>query len=83
MFNPWVYFLRFQQSAFEGMANMTQVVMDGYVKVIRQQQDAMARHLDHRRAEDNHTRPKVIPSGPDLQDHYGRRSHDIDVEHDV
>lgn len=83
MFNPWTYYLRLQQSTMDGMAGMSRVMMDGYLHWLRQQQAILNRHLDHRRAEDAHVRPKVVPEGPDLQDHYGRRSHDIDVERDV
>ncbi len=83
MFNPLIYALRLQKSAFEGMAAMNRTFMDGYFKLVRHQQDAMLKHMGPRRAEDKHRRPEVIPDGPDLQDHYGRRSHDIDVEHDI
>jgi len=35
----------------------------------------------HRRSEDVHDHPDVIAKGPRWTDHYGKRAHDVDVEH--
>lgn len=83
MTNPWTNYFRFQQSLMEGMAGMTRMMMESYMRLLRQQQEAFFRSLDHRRAEDAKAKPRVVPAGAELADHYGRRARDIDVEKDV
>lgn len=82
MFNPVVFSLKYQQAVLEGTMNAFRVMMDCYLHLLEQQRHMMEEHLNpHRRAEDIHVRPKIIPGGPDLENHYGHRSHDVDVEH--
>lgn len=83
MQNPWASYLKFNQSLFEGASGMARLMMESYLRLLRQQQEILMKTFDYRRAEDEHTKPRVLPSGPDLKDHYGRRSRDIDVEKDV
>lgn len=35
----------------------------------------------HRRAQDLHTGKAIVATGATWNDHYGRRAHDVDVEH--
>ncbi|MEO5336670.1 MAG: hypothetical protein H7841_07235 [Magnetospirillum sp. WYHS-4] len=83
MYNPWSSYVRFHQSILEGMGGMAKIMMESYLRLARQQQEVLMKTFDHRRAEDGKAKPSVVPSGPDLTDHYGRRSRDIDVEKDV
>jgi len=42
---------------------------------------AFLRETAHRRLEDLSAHGKPCAKGPCLDDHYGRRAHDVDVEH--
>ncbi len=57
----------------------TGVMTAGCVKLLRQHQDLLTKKKG-RRNEDWHRKHTVMPSGPDLGDHYGHRSHDVDIE---
>lgn len=80
MLNPFDFSLKFQEAALRGSRSATRIMTAGLVKLLEQQEHLLHPRV-HRRAEDAHTRPLVMPGGPDLQDHYGRRCHDVDVEH--
>lgn len=40
----------------------------------------ITQHNAHRRDADGHQSAEPPGKGPDLQDHYGQRAHDVDVE---
>jgi len=95
MYNPFAVSLKFQQAAVEGAAAASKVMIDSYLHLLEQQQVLLVQALPHRRHQDVTTQPKqkvarkrktprkkASPcNGPDLQDHYGKRAHDVDVEH--
>ncbi len=55
-------------------------VTESYLRLLSEQQRTLAEISTKRRAGDGGRRTLCRSSGADLQDHYGRRSHDIDVE---
>ncbi len=57
----------------------TGVMTAGCVKLLQQQRNLLAK-TKGRRNEDRHLKHAVMPSGPDLGDHYGHRCHDVDIE---
>ncbi|HEC14869.1 MAG TPA: hypothetical protein ENI72_03835 [Rhodospirillales bacterium] len=57
----------------------TGVMTAGCVNLLHQHRNLLAK-TKGRRNEDRHCKHATMPSGPDLGDHYGHRSHDIDIE---
>lgn len=88
--------MMFQKTAFKAVASMTEAMLDMQMRFLRQQ-GALFDHLHAtRRRDDFHATSvnlktkkrkgskKSTPChGPDLLDHYGKRAHDVDVEHDI
>jgi hypothetical protein len=68
--NPMTYFAIWQR-----------FTMACLLRALRQQEQLLHHHFGRRRAEDAGGHPDSPCKGPDLQDHYGQRSHDVDVEH--
>lgn len=83
MQDPWANYLKLNQSLVEGAVGMTRLMMESYLRLLRRQQEILMKTFDYRRAEDGHGPLMMMPLGPDLKDHYGRRARDIDVEKDV
>lgn len=87
-------FLKFQQMAFEAAASVTSLMVEAQLNFLKQQYALFEMIPDYRRPDDPRTAPvnpkvrkrkaRKAPSpcsGPDLKDHYGKRAHDVDVEH--
>ncbi|NQV83300.1 MAG: hypothetical protein HQ494_05715 [Rhodospirillales bacterium] len=85
---------KFQQAAFQATASVTSLMMETYLRFLKQQFPLLGYMHAYRRPDDPYvasTAPKAkkvkgrkagLPCcGPDLHDHYGKRAHDIDVEH--
>ena len=79
MKNPLSTAFEFQRSMIENAVVFNRCLFDAYLRVLRQQQDLFG-HALKRRAADVGRSTGVRSCGPDLKDHYGRRSHDVDVE---
>lgn len=79
MRNPLSTAFEFQRSMIDSAVVFNRSLFDAYLRVLRQQQDLFGQALK-RRAEDVGRSSGVQGCGPDLKDHYGRRSHDVDVE---
>ena len=86
--------LTFQQMFFKAAVSATSQMMEMYLHLYEQQFALLDRMYSYRRPDDPHVAsatPKARKrkgrkarspcSGPDLQDHYGKRAHDVDVEH--
>lgn len=72
--------VRMQQLMLSGTMLAVQSMLAGWTHVL-EEQSHLAHHIGaFRRAEDIHRHPRNRSKGPDLMDHYGRRSHDVDVE---
>jgi|TARA_B100001971_G_C18118802_1_gene498284 hypothetical protein len=86
--------LRFQQKMFQAAVSMTTLMMETQMHLFRQQFAFLDNMRTDSRWNDPPTfsvnpkarkkRNRKIRSpccGPDLQDHYGKRAQDVDVEH--
>ena len=74
----------FQRAAFEGTLAASRQMTAGFLRLLSMQQRMLAGG-PHRRKGDNEnakTRDRVVCrfESVDLQYHYGRRNHDVDVE---
>ena len=80
---PFISPLRVQQALTEGAVHAMETMASDAMKVMHGQDVLMHDHNEHRRSDDDHGHPKKVFSGADLLDHYGRRRHDVDVEHSI
>lgn len=80
MKNPMITSLKAQSAAFQCAVSVGQTLTDTYLRMLHQHNHLWHGHL-MRRAEDMHRHPFYIATGADLMDHYGRRHHDVDIEH--
>ncbi len=69
-----------QVATLQSLLIMSRRVTESYFRLVSKQQRTLAETSSKRRAGDGGRRTLCWSSGADLQDHYGRRSHDIDVE---
>lgn len=74
MFNPFLAACQFQAAMFDGWMRMMACAWQQYGRMALLPQELLDHHHCHGRAHD------VAYRGADLKDHYGRRTHDVDVE---
>lgn len=72
--------LRMQQAAMASALCATGLVAANWMRLMKGEH-ALFGHHEHRRSDELHARKDYIPKGPQWTDHYGKRSHDVDVEH--
>lgn len=75
--------LRLQQAMAKGAMQAMEMVAVDAVRMLRGQGLLLHDDHTHRRSEDETGHAKPVCSGADLMDHYGRRHHDVDVEHSI
>ncbi|NQV47374.1 MAG: hypothetical protein HQ504_06270 [Rhodospirillaceae bacterium] len=90
MFNPVAFSFKIHQAALDSAASATRMMTVNYLNLLEQQRCLLQHTFSCHRAEDG-AKPKrgkkskcVKGSpchGPDLQNHYGKRAHDVDIEH--
>jgi len=69
-----------QRTAYKSLLVASRRVTENCLRMLQKQQQMLAGAKRHRRADDGGRKP-VCPGGAaDLQYHYGRRCHDVDVE---
>lgn len=87
MVGPMGMFSAMQQATILGMVTFTRGAASGYAKLLEGQAALLHHPVLHGRRDDG---PGAPPGpelrgpeglGADLHDHYGRRAHDVDVEH--
>lgn len=69
-----------QVATLQSLLMVSRRVTESYLRLVSKQQRTLAETSNKRRADDGGRRILCWPGGADLQDHYGRRSRDIDVE---
>ncbi len=69
-----------QAATLQSLLIASRRVTESYLRLVSKQQRTLGKASTKRRADDGGRRTLCWFSGADLQDHYGRRSHDIDVE---
>ncbi|MEO5338516.1 MAG: hypothetical protein H7841_16755 [Magnetospirillum sp. WYHS-4] len=77
--NPMTLTFQAQAVALQGALSAMRACGGGYARLLDGGVHLLAPH-DHRRTGDSHLRGCPLPGGPELADHYGQRSHDVDVE---
>ncbi len=73
MYNPFLMMAQCQMAALEGWLKLNACMWRQYGNMLTLPQ-SLAKHPPYVRWHD------VCFRGPDLNDHYGRRPHDVDVE---
>jgi hypothetical protein len=69
-----------QQAACIGVLVASQKMTECCLRLLDEQRRLLAAVPRKRRAEDGGARPAAAGNAADLQYHYGRRCHDVDVE---
>jgi hypothetical protein len=69
-----------QQVAANGLCYALAHGADSWMRFLKGEQVLLGFPF-HRRSDELHTHKDVVPKGARWTDHYGKRSHDIDVEH--
>jgi len=67
-------------TAFQSAALASQRVTESCLRLLAKQQRTLMEVGDRRRTDDGGDKARCYPCGADLMDHYGRRSHDVDIE---
>jgi hypothetical protein len=80
MMDPITYAMKVQQAAFIGACCAAGVAAANFSRMLKGEQSLMFLPA-HRRASEQHQPAAYIPRGASWADHYGKRSHDVDVEH--
>ncbi|MGF1641933.1 MAG: hypothetical protein ACFCUO_13380 [Rhodospirillales bacterium] len=80
MLDPLTFTLKMQQAAASAACCATGLMAANWVHLFGSGQDAIAMP-GHRRSEELHAHQDCIATGATWSDHYGKRSHDVDVEH--
>jgi len=80
MMDPITYTVKLQQAAFMGACCAAGIAAANVSRMLKGEQAVMFTPA-HRRATEQHKPQAVIAKGPSWADHYGKRAHDVDVEH--
>ena len=67
--------IRIQVAFMEGWITATMHAWQGCQHLMTANSDLLYHHPAF------HRWHNVLPAGPELMDHYGRRAHDVDIEH--
>jgi hypothetical protein len=80
MANPLIAALQAQQAAMLAALQCVNAMMALWLRMLKGEAEVLS-FPAHRRAEEMHTQAPIVATGPAWSDHYGRRAHDVDVEH--
>lgn len=69
-----------QQTAYLSFLVASRRVTEGCLRMLEKQQRTLAAAQRRRRADDGGSKPACPGGAADLQHHYGRRCHDVDIE---
>jgi len=69
-----------QRAAYLSVLRASRRVTESCLKMLEKQQRTLASAHRRRRADDDGCKPECPSGAADLQHHYGRRCHDVDVE---
>lgn len=76
--NPFEALIEMQRQTFASMQSMSRMWLTGWMRVFEQQSQMLDQAA--RRTEDKGPPQHHIAKGADLQDHYGKRARDVNVE---
>lgn len=80
MMDPVTFTMKAQQAAVIGVCCAVGVATANLMRILKGEM-ALFDFAAHRRAAELHAAVPVVANGPTWNDHYGRRAHDVDVEH--
>jgi hypothetical protein len=80
MLDPLTFSLKVQHAAAIAGCCAAGVMIASWARFLRGERVLFSLPF-HRRSDELHTAGDSIPKGATWSDHYGRRSHDVDVEH--
>ncbi len=69
-----------QQTAYLSVLLASRRVTESCLRMLEKQQRTLSAVKLHRRADDDGCKPECPGGAADLQYHYGRRCHDVDIE---
>ncbi len=72
--------LKLQQAAMASALSAMGIMVATWTRLMEGEFALFGQHA-HQRSEELHAQKDVIPTGSQWTDHYGKRSHDVDVEH--
>lgn len=79
MMNPLQNVLTFQQALFHYTVSMNRIGAEMTMRLLEQNLRFLGHGWDDKRV----VSKTPVSTGAALDDHYGKRNHDIDVEHDL
>ncbi len=80
MLDPMTFSLKVQQAAAIATCCTAGVMLASWARLLRGEHNVF-RMPFHRRSDELHTHHDYVPEGATWSDHYGKRAHDVDVEH--
>ncbi len=80
MLDPINVSLKMQQAAITSALCAGGVVAANWMRLIKGEHALFGPHM-HQRAAEMHADKDIVPTGARWTDQYGKRSHDVDVEH--
>lgn len=80
MMDPLNYAMKVQQAAIIGACCFAGITAANVTRMLKGEQALMFLPM-HRRASEQHKPQAVVAKGASWTDHYGKRAHDVDVEH--
>lgn len=72
--------LKTQQAALASTIAAIGIVAANFMRLMNAEFALFGPHT-HRRSDELHAHTDHVPKGAQWSDHYGKRSHDVDVEH--
>lgn len=72
--DPILAMVKYQTAVLTGWMNLMTAMAGQYPHLMKLQAEWLSHHPVHRWH-------NIMMGGADLKDHYGRRAHDVDVEH--
>lgn len=81
MMDPATFAMKVQQAALIGTFCAVGIAVANWMRMLKGELALFDLTAAHRRAAELHAPLPVIAQGATWSDHYGRRAHDVDVEH--
>ena len=72
--------LKMQQAVILAAFSAAGIAVANWMRLMQGEHALLGPHA-HRRSDELHVQKDVVPTGARWTDHYGKRSHDVDVEH--
>jgi hypothetical protein len=80
MLDPLTFSLKMQHAATSTACCAAGLMAANWMRLLKGEQEILGMP-QHRRSDELHAHRDFIAKGTSWSDHYGKRSHDIDVEH--